>query len=487
MKNFFTLLLLQVGFLYGNAQITFVFQPGPGAGNDLMITNNPAYPLPVSASDEFAAIAWTCGGTPCDIRSIIMFDLTSIPAGTVIQNATLSLYANPQQTNGNPALGPTYGSANAGNLLPITSSWNISSLTYSNQPSTTLVNSTLIPQSITNYQDYLNMDVTAAVQAMVDNPATNYGWMMKLDNEVFYNSLIFCSSEHADFSKRPRLEIIISSSCQAFNPGPAAGDDIIMGSWIPFQNPDSVSAEFGAVAWTCQGNPCNVHSLLRFDLSSIPANATVQSASLTLYANPQQINGNPGLGPTYGSANEVEMLRVTSPWSSSTVHYYNEPATTNVDQVIIPQSSSAYNDYYNLDVTTPVQAMVSSPSTNYGWLMKVVMEVYYNGMIFCSSNYTDSLKRPLLTVCYTVTGIDEANAINTYLSQDPSGNFITIMMDHSPGKINIDIIDAGGKIVKQLATLNNEKIPVAELASGLYFVKVISDQWSGSLKFFKRE
>jgi len=487
MKKLFTLLLLQLGFLYGNAQITFVFQPGPGAGNDLLYTNNPSFPFPNALSDEFAAIAWTCGGTPCDIRSILMFDLTSIPAGSMIQNATLSLYANPAQTNGNPVLGPTYGTANEGLLLPITSPWNVLSLSYSNQPSTTLVNSTLIPQSFSNYQDYLNMDVTAAVQLMVNNPSTNYGWMMKLVNEVYYNSLIFCSSEHSDFSKRPRLEVTISSTCMAFNPGPPAGDDLIMGSWLAFPGPDSLTGELVATAWTCQGNPCNVHSLLKFDLSSIPSNATVQSASLTLYANPEQINGNPALGPTYGSANEVELLRVTSPWSSSTVHYYNEPTTTNVNQVIIPQSASAYHDYYNIDVTAPVQAMVSSPSTNYGWLMKEVVEVYYNGMVFCSSNYSDSLKHPLLTVCYTVTGIDEVNSITSYLSQDPSGNYITIMMDGNPGKINIEIIDAGGKIVKRMTTLNKEKIPVSELASGLYIVKVVSEQWAGSLKFVRRE
>src|SRR4051812_42873829 len=49
-------------------------------------------------------------------------------------------------------------------------------------------------------------------------------------------------------------------------------------------SPDYPSYE--AVAWTWSGTPAVMRSIMEFNLSSIPANATITSAKLNLYNNP---------------------------------------------------------------------------------------------------------------------------------------------------------------------------------------------------------
>ena len=51
------------------------------------------------------------------------------------------------------------------------------------------------------------------------------------------------------------------------------------------------SHEFDAAAWTIAGLPLTIRGLIDFDLSSLPTGASIQSAQLTLYNNPNAQNG----------------------------------------------------------------------------------------------------------------------------------------------------------------------------------------------------
>ena len=48
----------------------------------------------------------------------------------------------------------------------------------------------------------------------------------------------------------------------------------------------NIYPRFGATAWTHSGNQITYRSLLKFDLSTIPFNATVSSAIITFYSDP---------------------------------------------------------------------------------------------------------------------------------------------------------------------------------------------------------
>ena len=126
-------------------------------------------------------------------------------------------------------------------------------------------------------------------------------------------------------------------------------------------------------------------------------------------------------------ANEAEILRVTSAWDENTVTWSTAPSTTNMNRVVLPQSSSSFQDYPNIDIAPMVQDMVSNPTSNYGFLLKLVNEVAYASMIFASSDYPDITKIPVLEVCFsTPTGINSIHKSEGEVHVYPnpfSGNF----------------------------------------------------------------
>jgi hypothetical protein len=140
---------------------------------------------------------------------VLGFDLSFIPANAVIQNANLSLYAW-DRTDGmgqHQALsGP-----NGFWLQRITSSWDEASVTWNHQPTVTTTNQAVLPESVSPTQDYTNIDVTAMVQDMVQNPSAGYGMLLRLQDEAYYRRVNFCSSDHPNPGLRPRLAVAYST------------------------------------------------------------------------------------------------------------------------------------------------------------------------------------------------------------------------------------------------------------------------------------
>jgi hypothetical protein len=61
-------------------------------------------------------------------------------------------------------------------------------------------------------QDYVGLDVTGLVQAMVNYPDTAHGFAIRTEVEIPTRGLFFCGAGFSDPSKRPRLRIKFSSS-----------------------------------------------------------------------------------------------------------------------------------------------------------------------------------------------------------------------------------------------------------------------------------
>src|ERR1700741_2229421 len=70
--------------------------------------------------------------------------------------------------------------------------------------------------------------------------------------------------------------------------------------------------QFSANKWTAGGSPVSYRSAIAFDMSAIPSNATIMSASISLYA----WDATNGLGQhaTYDNINACWLERITSPW-----------------------------------------------------------------------------------------------------------------------------------------------------------------------------
>lgn len=152
-------------------------------------------------------------------------------------------------------------------------------------------------------------------------------------------------------------------------------------------------------AWTKNGAPYTMRALVKFDLSAIPSNSTIVSANLYLYSFPSPtLNGN-FTDANSGTNNTLLVQQVTGNWSASSVNWFNQPSTSTSNQIIVPSTTHSVLDL-NIDVTDMVGSMVKN-NANYGFLLKLQNEQYYNSRIFITSfNTTYGTKHPKLVIQY---------------------------------------------------------------------------------------
>ena len=189
-------------------------------------------------------------------------------------------------------------------------------------------------------------------------------------------------------------------------------------------NGDTSGTELYAFAWTANsiGIPYyNGRSLIKYDISQIPAGAVVKSAKLYLYAKLKNINGVLG-SPTYGTNNTALLQKVFTPWTLPNVNYYTKLSVDTATQVILPESTSPTENYV-ADITAYAQSWVNSPATNNGLLFRMQTESDpYNSMIFESGLASDSSKRPRLEICYSVPPVSADTTHQTITFYGDSSN-----------------------------------------------------------------
>ena len=149
--------------------------------------------------------AWTAYGSPETYRDCIKFDYSAIPSGSIIDSATLYLYAMPTPLGGT-ITDAHYGLNNACYIQRITSTWTniVNPFTWNSQPNFTTDNKAIIPQSTSGYQNDV-VDVTAIVKDMFPN--NNNGFIIALQNESIYNIRQYASSNYIDSTKHPKIII----------------------------------------------------------------------------------------------------------------------------------------------------------------------------------------------------------------------------------------------------------------------------------------
>ena len=162
-------------------------------------------------------------------------------------------------------------------------------------------------------------------------------------------------------------------------------------------NVSSHDIDLDAQAWTKGGTPLTVRGAFKFDLSAIPANATIVSAKLSLYSNPTPINGDQIVANS-GANNAMYIRRITTNWSGTTATWQTQPSTDISSQILIPHTSQPFLDLIDVDVKNLVSTMVST--NNYGFMITLQNEVTLTTRQFCSSNHSNAAKRPKLVVVY---------------------------------------------------------------------------------------
>jgi hypothetical protein len=182
---------------------TLTLQPNSNSGKDAVLsdieflTNYGSHP-------EITALAWTCGGSPCLLRSLLEFDLSTIPEGSTIKNAKLSLYSWTSGANGSHS---TQGGSNQSLLQRVTSNWSEDVVNWNTQPSVTTTNQVTLPASSSTIQHYTDIDVADLVQDMIDDPDNSFGFLFRQMTEQSTRKMVFASSDHTDSGLHPKLVI----------------------------------------------------------------------------------------------------------------------------------------------------------------------------------------------------------------------------------------------------------------------------------------
>ena len=151
-----------------------------------------------------------------------------------------------------------------------------------------------------------------------------------------------------------------------------------------------------AHAWTNSGIPDVTRSLLDFDLSQIPAGATIISAKLSLHF---YTDLDAFFGEHHGE-NAGKVSQVTSAWEEGTVTWNTQPTYTTANQVSFSKVVGS-NDLVNIDITTLVEAMLVNPANNHGLMFQLATESQYRALAFASSDYHEAGQRPKLEIVYT--------------------------------------------------------------------------------------
>ncbi|MDR0790419.1 MAG: DNRLRE domain-containing protein [Bacteroidales bacterium] len=230
-KTAFMVMLLLAACSF--AQTTVTFKPNADVGKDARIfmfndnsipnnncagwnhTTTPRY-LNYGDDPAMTAVCWTWGSCGCGMgtaRSLIAFEeLSTIPVYATVLSAKLTLYGVPNGMNSlySSSVAEANTTNNSSKLFRITSSWEESSVTWDNQPTTTDVNVINIQSSTSEYNWNFtdsSSNLVAMIQDIVANPSSNNGFMLKLQTENTYRTLVFASSDYPDSTLHPELVI----------------------------------------------------------------------------------------------------------------------------------------------------------------------------------------------------------------------------------------------------------------------------------------
>jgi len=155
--------------------------------------------------------------------------------------------------------------------------------------------------------------------------------------------------------------------------------------------------DFIATTWTKNGNKSVGRSLMRFNFSQIPTNATILSAKLNLYH--YNSNDNSGHSQLSGT-NAAKLYLVTQAWNASTVTWNNQPASQMQNAISLPATANDSVDVLNIDLLHPVELWYSKTMANNGLIFQLDTEIQYRAMLFGSAENPDPSVRPKLVITY---------------------------------------------------------------------------------------
>ena len=317
-------------------------------------------------------------------RALFSFSVSGVPAGATVESAVLRLYAN-----------STNAAAMNVSVHQATSNWTSAATWAMRSPTTTWANAggdyAATPENTVSVsgEGWYSVNVTSLARAWVAGTANNGIVIRAVNESVLANKTIYSSEAPAAYA--PQLIVTYSTIA-------------VRDTDNNYGNSQALRAGFDATTNT------TYRSLAYFDVSSIPANAVINSAQLVLSGDgtgaAAQVSvhdasrawtegtGAVNSGATWVSANG------TGNWSNPGADYNGIAEGT--------QNVSTSGDY-SWDVTNLVRADVAGGSAaNNGILIRAVDEAQNVTKQFYSGE-ANATFQPRLRVNYTITTMIPVN------------------------------------------------------------------------------
>lgn len=159
---------------------------------------------------EFNALAWTNSSNPVNHRNLFYFNLPMLPQNSFIHSAKLNFfYCSSSNSNGPHSI---LNGTNESYIYKLLGPWQESTVTWNTQPTYANSPSAYLPISIFSNDNYFGIDITAIYNDLMNNPASNFGMILKLGNESYYRRLVFSSTDHPNQQLSPELELTFTTS-----------------------------------------------------------------------------------------------------------------------------------------------------------------------------------------------------------------------------------------------------------------------------------
>ena len=210
-------------------------------------------------------------------------------------------------------------------------------------------------------------------------------------------------------------------------------------------HPSAVFGTGGAISFlTLQSGANNGNVYIQFSLEGIPANASVQKATLQLYVN--QVLG----------TGSFDVYELDSGWGQNTLTYANAPAlgtsATANNPVAIPETA---DQFILIDVTQLVQGWVNGTIPNNG--LALSMTTPAGGLLFDSKEATQTSHMPELQVVLNSPGAPQGPGGVAGSPGETSVTTIAGMIKGSGGVLapaipGTDFVTPGGSITGNAGT-----------------------------------
>ncbi len=254
-------------------------------------------------------------------------------------------------------------------------------------------------------------------------------------------------------------------------PGPDTGKDAVIWSFRPLEN-YGTHPDFLAYGWTWNGRETVIRSFIDFDLSAIPQGEELMDARLSLFHNHESANAG------HAGDNIAVIKAITGPWAEESLTWVNQPAVSDTEEVLLPVSVTADQDYLDIDVTDLVRPMYAAPNAYHGFRISMAIERAYRSMKFCSSDFmADSTRRPRLEITLRVPPAEDTTSVpkpRVTITPNPFDDHLLIR--HLDGPYTVTIWDVLGRMIYSMEAIDlvfaGTSLPIDPGPPGLYTVVV---------------